>query len=61
MQWKMLPWAGGIMDQDPMILEMFDIIQSEKGKADKEEMEKRKRETQQKRSSGGIKRPHRRR
>lgn len=44
-----------------MILEMFDIIQSEKGKAEKEEMDKRKRESEQKRSRGGIKRPHRRR
>lgn len=50
------------MNQDPAILEMFDIIQSERGKADKEEADKRKRESQQKRgSSGGIKRPHRRR
>ena len=60
MQWKMLPWGGGIMNQDPMVLEMFDVIQSEKGKAEKEEMDKRKRESQQKRA-GGIKRPHRRR
>lgn len=49
------------MNQDPMILEMFDIIQSEKGKAEKDESEKRKRDSQAKRgSSGGIKRPHRR-
>jgi len=49
------------MQQDPMILEMFDIIQSEKGKADKEEADKRKKESEKKRASGGIKRPHRRR
>lgn len=50
------------MDQDPLILEMFDIIQSEQGKAQKEESDKRNREAKQKRgSSGGIKRPHGRR
>lgn len=38
--WKTLPAAGGILEQNPMVMDMFDVFISEVNKAEKAEMEK---------------------
>jgi hypothetical protein len=61
MKWNFLPITGGMADQDPELMEMFDIIFNEQGKAEKERSDKREREMKEKKSSGGVKKPRGRR
>ena len=60
MKWNHLPRSGKLEDQDPDMLDRFGIIFSERGKAQKEEADQRKKEMEKSKSSGGVKRPRRR-
>lgn len=44
MKWSHLPVAGGLYDQDPALLEGFQIIFAERAEFEAEQAEKRKRE-----------------
>lgn len=60
MKWNHLPRSGKLEDQDPDMLDRFETIFSERGKAQKEEADQRKKEMEKGKSSGGVKRPRRR-
>jgi hypothetical protein len=55
MQWNHLPVAGGMMDQNPQVLEMFEYMFTEQQKA--EERKQKKKDAEMKRNSS--KRPSR--
>ncbi len=48
MKWAHLPVAGGLYDQDPRLLEEFQVLFQEIGEARKRADEKRKRESSRK-------------
>jgi hypothetical protein len=63
MKWAHLPVAGGLYDQDPALLEGFQIIFAERAIAEEEAEAKRKSEEQKnarKNTPRGASRPRRR-
>jgi hypothetical protein len=58
MQWNALPYSGGILDQDPEMLDMFMYIFSEQQK--QEEIDRKKKEAEAKRKSPTARRGRRR-
>lgn len=62
LKWNHLPRSGKLEDQDPDMLDRWQTIFSERGVAQKEEADARKKEMERNKrnSSGGVKRPARR-
>jgi hypothetical protein len=44
-EWNCLPNSGGLFDQDPDLLDAFDIISYEVSKAEKQEQQRKERES----------------
>ena len=53
MKWNFLPNAGGIYDQDPVLLAGFDVLMHEEAEVARKEQEKRKREAERNKGRGG--------
>lgn len=56
MKWNHLPEAGGLNNQDPRLLEWFDIIYQEECKAEEERQKKQQKEMEKKNKSSSGRR-----